>query len=146
MTEQELLLEGWRFDLWANEIWLAAAQDMPQPARPLEILGHVAWAQENWLGRVDPRFSPAQAPLSVRFKQLNSHWVELTKSRDLCEVVGYRNLAGETYNNEFGAICRHVIDHGTYHRGHLRGIAEMQGWQDFPETGLIGLFRTFQLH
>ena len=31
-------------------------------------------------------------------------------------------------------MAHHVLNHGTYHRGHLRGLAYAEGWDDFHDT------------
>lgn len=38
-------------------------------------------------------------------------------------------------------VAHHVFNHGTYHRGHLRGLADAAGFEDFPETDLIRFYR-----
>ncbi len=42
--------------------------------------------------------------------------------------------------NFVSEITEHVINHGTYHRGHLRGLAEAEGIS-FPDTDLIVYLR-----
>jgi uncharacterized damage-inducible protein DinB len=146
MNEFDILVEGWNYDLWANTIWREAAEKMPDPKRPKEVLEHMAWAQTTWISRLRHDFALPTGTLEERFKLLNDTWIETVRTDDLRRIVDYKNTSGTAYRRELGAVCRHVIDHGTYHRGQLRGLAELQGWSDFPETGLNGFFITFGLH
>lgn len=146
MDERAVLIEGFEYDYWATSAWLAAVPSMPDSKRPLEVLEHMAWAQTTWIGRVRPGIAIPKGSLEARLKALNDEWVSVAMSTDLREVLDYKTTTGEPYRTEVAAILRHVIDHGTYHRGQLRGLAEMQGWEDFPDVGLIGYYRTFGLH
>jgi uncharacterized damage-inducible protein DinB len=40
-----------------------------------------------------------------------------------------------------GEIAHHVINHGTYHRGHLRGLCDAAEFTEFPDTDLIKFYR-----
>jgi uncharacterized damage-inducible protein DinB len=62
---------------------------------------------------------------------------------DLQRVVSYISLQGVAYNNSVSEIVRQVINHGTYHRGQLRGIAGERGIE-FPETDFIAYLRESQ--
>ena len=39
-----------------------------------------------------------------------------------------------TYEWRTGQIIYHALSHGTYHRGHIRAIAEEMGLVDWPDT------------
>jgi uncharacterized damage-inducible protein DinB len=146
MDEKAYLLEGWDFDLWANEAWLEAVGSMPQPERPLEVLDHIVRAQEIWISRIVEGADPIEGTLSERVKLLHDKWREIVQSADLDRIVSYKNLSGIPQKRQLSAILRHVLDHGTYHRGQLRGLAEMQNWTDFPETGLVLFYMQNGLH
>jgi uncharacterized damage-inducible protein DinB len=142
-----VLLEGFDYDLWANNLWLDAAQTMPAPARPTEVLTHVAWAGEIWLSRVvGVEFHPSERPLVERFQTLNQGWKERLSKDKLERIIRYRNTSGVPYEGQVAAIAWHVINHGTYHRGQLRGLAEGQGFSGFPETDLYGFFIVHEMH
>ncbi|HWD39574.1 MAG TPA: DinB family protein [Fimbriimonas sp.] len=147
MDIRPILLEDFDFDLWANVQWLTAAQNMPKPERPLEVMGHIGWASDIWYSRVagipfepDPKLEPSV------FEARTSLWKELLAKDDLDRIVSYRSLAGDPYRRTVEAIARHVIDHGTYHRGQLRGLAEAQQYENFPETGLYLFFMDRRLY
>lgn len=68
-------------------------------------------------------------------------WRLFLDDADLDQEVAYVNMAGQHYVNTVEQIALHVINHGTYHRGHLRGLAESEGLDDFNDTDLILYFR-----
>jgi uncharacterized damage-inducible protein DinB len=49
-------------------------------------------------------------------------------------------MAGEPFLQPNHEVVRHVINHGTYHRGQLRMLAELDGIA-WPETDMIFFFR-----
>lgn len=131
----------WRYDLWANELWMEALLRFPEPQRPDEVMTHILGAQWTWLDRCNGGFGlglalPAkpEAPSQTLARALNGLWLGVLDRVPPERVLAYTNMAGEAMELPFGAVVRHVPNHGTYHRGHLRGLAEAQMVKDFPET------------
>lgn len=114
------LLDAFDYDLWANRRWLG-------PARLIErydVFSHILRAQENWIARVKER--PAQeieTPFEAHLTRLHKEWKELLTNGDLDQEVTYGNSTGKTFTNNLAEIALHVLNHGTYHRGELRGYA-----------------------
>jgi uncharacterized damage-inducible protein DinB len=140
MTLDEWLKVGFEYDRWANETWHEAIQKLPNPGQAAPILDHIVWAQETWLGRLGQEFRPLDGEFHSRFDHVNQAWTRTLSERSLDDVISYVNTRGVAGKRQVGGIALHVIDHGTYHRGQLREIAGEQGYEDFPETGLIGFF------
>lgn len=131
----------WRYDIWANKLWLDTLLKFPEPKRPDEVMTHILAAQWIWLTRCNDYFKlgltlPAkpEAPSTTLAEQLNGLWLSILDRVQPGEVLHYTNLAGRAMAVPFGDVVRHVPNHGTYHRGHLRGLAEAQSVTDFPET------------
>ena len=140
---RETLIEGFVYDRWAKERWLAILGDMPDPTRASGIFRHIVGAQNTWLKRClseeevpDLPEDPGQAVI-----QAHEGWVELLQTCDPGAFVAYTNLQGESHFNTVEQIARHVVNHGTYHRGHLRGLCEAAGFAGFPETDFIRFAR-----
>jgi uncharacterized damage-inducible protein DinB len=133
--------ELWRYDLWANKLWLDTLLKFPEPKRPDEVMTHILRAQWLWLDRCNTAFGlgltlPAkpEAPSVTLAEELTGHWLSILDRVPADRVLEYTNLSGEKAAIRFGDVVRHVPNHGTYHRGHLRGLAEAQMVTDFPET------------
>lgn len=139
MELRAALLQGFRYDWWANERWLDAAPRMKHAARAEEVLGHIAMAQERWMQRCLGKAAqePAEVPLRERLAGAAEHWRTYIAQADLEREIVYTTTDGTQYANRLDEIARHVLNHGTYHRGQLRGLAEAEGFEDFPETDLI---------
>ena len=74
------------------------------------------------------------------FAVYHREWRALVKDGNLDMIIEYTNSRGEEYARPLGEIAWHVINHGTYHRGQMRAVAEAQGLVDWPETDLIRFF------
>ncbi|CAN5484759.1 hypothetical protein BH11ARM2_BH11ARM2_07770 [soil metagenome] len=166
MTERELLIDGFAFDLWANRRWAEALtrhwpellspesmarMESPGPwpdfrkddpvGRIGDVFVHVLWAQRTWLRRIGSEIAPA-GDAEGWMRALNEGWVRLLAEHDLDAVIEYRNSRGQEGRLTVSEIARHVIDHGTYHRGQIREIYGSVAGEEFPETGLAGYFMT----
>ncbi len=136
--------EGFAYDLWATQLWLTKLGSFKDLARAQQIFEHMLFAQRAWQRRIGyDTVQDSDMTLDTLFKLVNDVWVTILKEQELTTLVTYQNLQGITYTNSIGQMMRHVINHGTYHRGQLRGMAEAEGWDDFPETDMILWFREF---
>jgi len=131
------------YDLWANQRWLTALAGFRDLGRASEILEHMLSAQRIWLERIGVDISHGQTnvPLSAVFEGLYQHWKRIAEDANLDQVIVYKNSAGDEFRNSIGEIAYHVVNHGTYHRGQLRGLAESEGFTGFPDTDLILFLR-----
>ncbi len=134
----------WDYDIWANERWLEILVHFPDPQRADEVMTHIHWAQWTWLRRVDGALNlglvlpdEPKAPSIVLARELARQWRDVLDNSDKETMVAYQNMAGESFTSRLGDIVRHVVTHGAYHRGQLRGMAGEQGMVDFPETDYI---------
>jgi uncharacterized damage-inducible protein DinB len=136
---RETLNEGFEYDLWANRQWFRALGGFKDMLRAQQVLEHVLTAQRVWLERcgvevIEPGENIALEDL---FEHYCRAWQMNVNDRPLEERIAYQTMSGESFVNTIEQIARHVINHGTYHRGQLRGIAEASGHPGFPETDFI---------
>lgn len=145
------LVQGFAYDAWANRQW----QSHLFTPRMHEVFDHILKAQAIWISRVaaaaeDETFDALSAAWStavgsddvrrlITIDALASAWTAAVGSDDLGRLITYRTALGSEHTRSVGEIARHVIDHGTYHRGQLRQLAEDAG-HDWPETGLHGFY------
>jgi uncharacterized damage-inducible protein DinB len=80
---------------------------------------------------------PTLETLEADLRRSVQDWKEFIKVEDLDRVVDYKTLRGDPFSNTVTEIARHVINHGTYHRGELRGRAGERGLDGFEETDYI---------
>lgn len=143
MEIREALSEGFDYDLWSNRQWVAALGGFKSLLRAQQLLEHILNSQRVWLERCRVEvFPPAEnITLMELFAHYSGAWQMNVGDRPLDEPISYLNLAGESFVNTIEQIARHVINHGTYHRGQLRGLAEQDGFTGFPETDFIVFLR-----
>ena len=135
MHLREELSHQFDYERWANMRWLKPAAELG--CSPIMI--HILQAQIIWLSRIEGR--PAWTPTVENFvadldRSVRS-WQRLMLSADLNQVVHYTTSRGDEFDNTVGEIARHVLNHGTYHRGELRGRAGAAGLESFEDTDYI---------
>jgi uncharacterized damage-inducible protein DinB len=154
-------LELFAYHRWANARTLdaagrLAAEDFTRDLKSSfpsvrDTLAHLLSADwiwlERWLGA-----SPTQGPewdvetyaeLRARWRELEERqraFVDGLREADLDRVVSYRALSGAPYANPLGELLRHVVNHGTYHRGQVATLLRQLGVKP-PQTDLILFYR-----
>lgn len=123
------------YERWATMRWIEPARQMSCES----VLVHIIHAQSIWLSRIEgrPHWTPTVDNLASDLDRSVLGWQRLLLGADLSKVVPYVNLEGKSFDNTVLEITRQVLNHGTYHRGHLRGIASEQKFAGFPETDYI---------
>ncbi len=139
---REALLELQDYDLWANRRWLAVLPQMPNAAHATEIFGHILMAQQNWLIRVmsEEEAGVPSSDLATELERLYAAWRDILVNCDPNAYASYERM-GQAHFHMVSEIAHHVFNHGSYHRGHLRGLADAAGLVAFPETDMILWFR-----
>lgn len=137
------LIEGFEYDLWANLRWIEALPRLQRSQEAAEVMRHIIDAQRRWLERcADPETVPdAREDLAEAATSISEAWREFLRICDPAAFVSYTTMAGDSHFDELGDIARHVINHGSYHRGQLRGLAMAEGLDHFPETDFIRYVR-----
>ena len=142
MAEKELadvLRESFDYDLWANRLWLPLLAPGEQEAE-LAVFKHILAASTVWVTRLEGTSLTAMPDVPATedyLTELHRRWIAAFDRFKYGDVVAYRNTRGDSFTSCFGDIVRHVINHGTYHRGQLRGMCGLKGLP-FPETDYIG--------
>jgi uncharacterized damage-inducible protein DinB len=137
------LLERFDYDLWANRKWWTALGRFKDLAQAQTTLEHILMAQRIWLSRLGIEVSQASENLGMDDVMVfvNQAWRMVVSDSPLDQPVTYQNLVGFEFTNTVGQIAGHVVNHGSYHRGQLRGQAQSEGMENFPETDLILFYR-----
>lgn len=135
-----MLRNGFDYDLWANRRWITSLPLFKTHlSHAHEVLEHIHQAQIIWLERCGMPMLSEQENLRLEdlFATTTLTWQSMIDDMSGEEPITYRTFAGEQYTNSMAQIAYHVLNHGTYHRGHLRGLAQAEGIEGFPETDLI---------
>jgi uncharacterized damage-inducible protein DinB len=138
---------------WANALLLAGAARLSPEAFTRDLrssfpsvrdtLVHTLWSEWVWLERVrgssprevfDPAGFPTVAALRTRWSLVEDGYAALLDPPDvdLARPVTYTNRKGEQWTYPVGQILRHVMNHGTHHRGQLVTMLRQLG--EVPPT------------
>jgi uncharacterized damage-inducible protein DinB len=129
------------YDLWANRQWMACLESKGRAEPDWSIFQHILAAQEIWAARCNgtsPTEMPTPEICDESLAELSATWKSLIDRLVDDPLIDYRRTTGQALRMPFSCICRHVIDHGAYHRGDLRGLCRTRNDEDFPETGYGG--------
>lgn len=137
-TLRATLLDDLRYDHWANGVWLKALLSHGMPDE-IEVFLHILRASTLWLVRFDGislTEPPVVEPIQAQLDDLYARWKAVVEREDLTRIIEFKNLRGEAMARRSLDIMRHVVNHGTYHRGQLRGMLGSRS-ADQPETDYI---------
>src|SRR4051812_11853044 len=139
---------------WADGLVADALQADPSPdADAVRLFAHVASVEHLWysriLGRtpdhaVWPPLTPSRAgALAAEHAELFSQLVGDADAASMARVIGYRNSAGQSYENSVADIVIHTAVHGEHHRGQIARLLRAYG-REPPYTDYIQFARRDQ--
>jgi uncharacterized damage-inducible protein DinB len=102
----------------------------------------------RWVGKPDASMLAASAaPTVAALKSVwekvgfeTAQWLGTMTDRRLQDSFTMTTTTGETYRHVFAQAFRHVVDHGTYHRGQIVTLLRQTGVPP-PSTGMIAFYR-----
>ncbi len=133
------ILERFDYDLWANRLWLENLKSKGFPEPDAKVFGHLVSAQSLWLTRCQGNSLDRMPELALEDEvlvRLSKDWKTHLVSEAQDREVSYHRLNGQELSMPLSQIAWHVLNHGTYHRGELRGLCRARGDEEFPETDL----------
>lgn len=116
-----------------------------------DTLQHIMFAEWVWLERWQGRM-PARIPsddfadlsaLRARWAPIESGFFDFVRALtpgELDRTLEYRNTKGVALSNRVREILRHVVNHGTYHRGQVATMLRQLGAAP-TATDLIVFYR-----
>ena len=131
------LARDFDYDLWANQRWLACLVGKQFPEPDTKIFAHILSAQQIWLSRVHGESltkMPEVEPTESEMMRLNTGWTDVLLNAREDRQITYRRTTGEEFTVWLSDIAHHTANHGTYHRGELRGLCRSREDDDFPES------------
>jgi len=137
MADWDALADGFRYDAWATGLWLECLNRKGTGDPDRAILTHTLSASTIWLLRCQGE-SPAKMPevelTPEALAAASSGWLTLLQGETDDRIIHFSRTTGEKMSLTVSEIANQVINHGTYHRGELRGLCRARGDEDFPET------------
>lgn len=104
---------------------------------------------KRWHGESPSKF-PDEWDVSS-FEALQQVWLQFDQqymafgasltAADLDRTITYHNIKGEPFENKLGDLCRHVLNHSTYHRGQVTTLLRQLG-AEAVSTDLILYYRS----
>ena len=141
MDQREHLLGVVSYEKWANEQWLnflgeAAehAQGGQFVAKADEILGHIIGCYWHWFQLLSGSNVELTGDRRIDLAGQHTKMREYLASCDLDAKLQRSWPEFGTYEYVVWQLVQHALCHGSYHRGHLRGLAELHGFEDWPDT------------
>ena len=133
---KDQLIRDFDYDIWANERWLVALPTLPFAPRAEVVLRHILSCHRYWLGLAwsEDELSPEPDDLRQALREAAVAWQTFLALSDPIAFAAIPMGDGKVEFWMVGDVARHVLTHGTYHRGHLRGLAEAANTLDFPDT------------
>ena len=103
--------------MWAEEVWLARIQGRPRPDWSIESHNNIAEIREQWT-------------------ELESNWrsyLATLTDDDLAGTFSYVRGNSQQVTSILHEILRHVVNHGTDHRGQMLRIIHDYGGETFEQ-------------
>lgn len=135
-----LLQKQFEYDRWANLLWVEFLNSHETPEVYPQIMSHILGAQMIWVTRLEGTSLDAIPTLPVdaaSVEELHSRWIAAIRTNAPDKLIQYKRTTGEPHTSTFEDIALHVANHGTYHRGELRGLCRADSIDGFPETDRI---------
>jgi uncharacterized damage-inducible protein DinB len=157
------LVQHLTYNLWANERigHLLMAQDesklnaeqkssFPSIAK---TIFHIWDAEVIWLTRLkggsladwpSKKFTGSKADMLQGFIKTSTELLNFVKEKEACfvdEIIVYKSMKGDAYENSVEEILFHLVNHGTYHRGQITTLLHSAGATQMVSTDLINWFR-----
>ncbi len=114
-----------------------------------ETLVHLHGADRAWLGRLQGQTPTRPNPSDYQtLEALREAWevvldgwkVTVTKLENPKLEIQYKSYDGAPFTSSLEEIVKHVVNHGTYHRGQVAAMQRMLGGEAVG-TDLIGFYR-----
>jgi uncharacterized damage-inducible protein DinB len=161
---QTQLLKLTHFNLWANTLlmdWLIKAGEekadvICQSSFPTtrKTLYHIYDAEFVWILRLNNQtledwppskhFTYSLSEFKEVFLKQSQMLIDFVNSLDenkISEMLTYKNVKGDAFQNSIADIINHVVNHGTYHRGQLVTMLRTVGFTEVSSTDYITFCR-----
>ena len=129
-------------------------QIIQRVARLIAVSGFILVAGSSWasekliekLWELDDKvlFAEVKSSFSVNSSRQLLSFVELRGEAFIQSKISYKNLKGESFENEVEPLLYHLVNHGTYHRGQVTTMLRELGVTHLASTDIIFYLRTLK--
>jgi uncharacterized damage-inducible protein DinB len=114
-----------------------------------ETLLHLYGADRAWLGRVkgqtpsrpNPNDYPSLEAMREAWEVVFDGWIATVAKHENPKLeIQYTSYDGAPFSSSLEEIVKHVVNHGTYHRGQVAAMQRMLGGEAVS-TDLISFYR-----
>ncbi len=121
------LLKLLEYTFWANDQFIVRIQEqMDIPEEISKQTSHLLAAHRVWLQRINGRGTlPSiwdeivpQSWEGINIELYNES-CDLLKSKQLDEIISFKNSSGDLYEHTLGDVMHHIINHSTHHRSQI---------------------------
>lgn len=101
--------------------------------KSLHLQNHIINAHQIWNSRIltEIPFGVFEIHPTNELQELDNknfqRTLEILKTKDLLEIINYKNTKGQTFSNSVKDILFHIINHSTYHRAQIATECKQQG-------------------
>jgi uncharacterized damage-inducible protein DinB len=130
------------YEVWANNQWLNTLVRFQDRKRATEIMQHIVGCYGGWITKMDNWENRKDSDIDVEkdMPDLLRRWRRVLRENSLDTAYDFQSRTGKDRRILLWEVLHHVLNHGTYHRGQLRGLAEAEGMVDFPETDISSFY------
>ncbi|MDR7130909.1 putative damage-inducible protein DinB [Algoriphagus sp. 4150] len=100
--------------------------DYELDAEICRLANHILNAQQVWIDRINqnkPKIKPWDdfpiESFSGRNELLNQEVKKVLDSKEVEEIISYRNFSGVRFESRILDVLMHLVNHSTYHRGQI---------------------------
>ncbi|MBX3095531.1 MAG: hypothetical protein KF812_01590 [Fimbriimonadaceae bacterium] len=135
MNLRRHLAGGFDYDLWATEAWEQVLPELPDPDRANQILRHIQDVPEMWRARWEGSQGKHESSPMGDYRRILGYWKDVSQSEDLdAKFEWVRKRDGITRTTTLKELLAHLVLHGTYHRGQMRGLCDADDFEEFKDT------------
>ncbi|MFM9873127.1 MAG: DinB family protein [Fimbriimonadaceae bacterium] len=130
------------YEAWANEQWMNTLVRFEDRKRATAIMQHIVGCYGGWITKMDDWTNPDDEDIDLErdMPDLLRRWRRVLRENSLDTPYDFQSRSGKDRQILLSEVLHHVLNHGTYHRGQLRGLAEAEGMVDFPETDIASFY------
>jgi uncharacterized damage-inducible protein DinB len=139
------LQDAWKYHQWATLRMLETCQTLSLEeftkdlgnsfASIRDTLVHCLMADGAWSHRIqgleftrpDPKNYPSIDTIRSQWQPVLSIWGQLITQHGCEQDIEYKAFDGNTFTSSFEEIARHVVNHGSYHRGQIAMMLRLLG-------------------
>ncbi|MBS1700970.1 MAG: hypothetical protein JST12_04860 [Armatimonadetes bacterium] len=125
----------------ANGLWLKYLADVPEKPGGAQFrvaaerwLGHICGCYQSWYDWMTDTETSPTGDLSQDLKHQYERMVKFIETCDLHQTRQRSHPDWGTWAWKTVDVIHHTLTHGSYHRGHIRALAEAAGLDDWPDT------------